>query len=298
MNANMSAAEEDAKSILESLGFAAEKVPTTSKRSADFRVGGDDPPYLVEVKSRLLQPELENPTEPIGPEITKPMRYDAKVGDWLAESRQQFRALDPEHERLWFLWCSMEGAFARLSQAERTMSVLYGLRLAVDVTKPDRTLPIFYAAAPAFERFPDVDGAVVVLPGTSLITFCPNETSPRFTTVMSSKLVRSLREKGVGAMLPIERAVLGGGYVVPPEVRSLEHVAVLRHTQIATGRRYLNFMALEEEWMLAGKISLLPSTPDGAVAEPASSDPPTPAAGPSQEIVMVPGEDCPVTPRR
>ena len=64
------------------------------------------------------------------------MRYDAKVGDGLAESRQQFRALDPEHERLWFLWCSMEGAFARLSQAERTMSFLYGLRLAVDVTKP------------------------------------------------------------------------------------------------------------------------------------------------------------------
>ena len=132
------------------------------------------------------------------------------------------------------------------------------------------------------ERFPDVDGAVVVLPGTrALITFCPNETSPRFTTVMSSKLVRSLREKGVGAMLPIERAPSSAAAAsCLPRSRSLEHVAVLRHTQIATGRRYLNFIgARGGSGCWRGKISLLPSTPDGAVAEPASSDPPTPAAG-------------------
>ncbi|HEX3344556.1 MAG TPA: hypothetical protein VHS09_08270, partial [Polyangiaceae bacterium] len=79
---------------------------------------------------------------------------------------------------------------------------------------------VFYAATAAFERFPEVDGAVVVLPAESGITFCPNETSPRFASVMSSRLVRALRDNGVVAMLPSERAALAGGYVVPPEAKA------------------------------------------------------------------------------
>jgi hypothetical protein len=37
---------------------------------------------------------------------------------------------------------------------------------------------------------------------------------------MSSRLVRALRDNGVVAMLPSERAALAGGYVVPPEAKA------------------------------------------------------------------------------
>jgi hypothetical protein len=55
-------------------------------------------------------------------------------------------------------------------------------------------------------------------------------------------------------MLPVERAAAMNGYVVPPEVRRADHVAVLRDVQRATGLRYLNFIAIEVEYMQTGRI--------------------------------------------
>jgi hypothetical protein len=149
--------ERNARHVLEGLGFVAWKwkIPTTSERTPDFEVGGDDPGYLVEVKSRLLDERLSKPTTPIGPPVEKFMRHDPKVGDWLADAKQQFRTLDPDHERLWFLWCSMEARFRGENQGERTISVLYGVREAHDVEPPHRIVVVFYGMPAAFDRFPD-----------------------------------------------------------------------------------------------------------------------------------------------
>jgi hypothetical protein len=249
-------AERNAKHVLEGLGFGVRKVPTTSERTPDFEVEGDASGYLVEVKSRLLDERLSKPTAPIGPPVEKAMRHDAKVGDWLADAKQQFRTLDPQHERLWFLWCSMDARFGGKNQGERTISVLYGVRQAHDIEPPRRIVVVFYAIPAAFDRFPEIDGAVVVQPRESRITFCPNEASPRFARVMASRLVRELRQKGVVSMLPVERAAAMNGYVVPPAVRRADHVAVLRDVQRATGLPYLNFMAIEVEYMQTGRIAL------------------------------------------
>jgi hypothetical protein len=238
------------------------KIPTNSQRTADFDVGGDEPAYLVEVKSRLLDERVAHPTHPHGPVVEKPMRHDAKVSDWLAVSKQQFRTLDPEHARLWFMWCSMESRFGPVTQVERTISVLYGVRAAQDVNPPHRDVIVFYAMPGAFDRFPEIDGAVIVLPGDPQMTFCPNERSPRLDVVMRSKLVRSLRDAGVSRMLPSERAVAIDGLVVPEGVRGSDHVTILRHVQRATCLPFLNFMAIEVEVMQSGRITLPPDVSD------------------------------------
>jgi hypothetical protein len=186
---NVVGAELQAKSVLKSMGFSADKIATNSKKSADFAVSSESPPYLIEVKSRLLDERISHPTQPIGEPMTKPMRRDPKVGAWLAESRKQFASLDPEHDHLWFLWCSMESPFNRLDQLERTASVLYGVQEAFDILAPGRTVVVFYAMPAAFDNFPDIDGALLALPDLPAITFCPNEASPRFEAVMQSRLV-------------------------------------------------------------------------------------------------------------
>lgn len=247
--------ELDAQSILRGLGFDAEKIDRTSDKTADFRVDGDEPGYLVEVKSRLLDERLNLKTPGISEPITKSMRHDAKVVDWLAQSKLQFKSLDRNHERLWLLWCSMESPFGGLRQFERTVSVLYGVREALNVMPPHENVLVFYATPGAFARLPDIDGAVVVLADSDGITFCPNEASPRFDLVMRSRLVKALREAGVGAMLPAERAAVTGGYVTPSEARSSE-VEALRSVQRAKGLPYLTFQAMDVEYLQTGRVPL------------------------------------------
>lgn len=253
-DANLSESERAAKAVLKGLGFTAKKIATTSARSADFDVSGDAPEYLVEVKSRLLDERLNAPLGQLSEPVTKLVRKDAKVGDWLASAKQQFAALDPSHEKLWFLWCSMEGPQNAPTQAERTISVLYGVQEALDVEPPHQTIVVFYAEPAAFERFPDIDGAVVVCVREGRATFCPNETSPRLATVMGCKLVHALRAEGAGAMLPAERAAIMNGYVVPPEMRGAGASAILRHVQEVFGHPYLVMMAGEVEYMQTLKV--------------------------------------------
>lgn len=143
-----------------------------------------------------------------------------------------------------------------LNQLERTLKVLYGVLETLDLQPPNRTTVVFYAMKAAFERFADIDGALVAVPEMQGLTFCPNESSPRLSAVMNSKLVRELRANDIGPMLPHERAARVGGYVVPPEVRGSEHVAILRHVQKALGSAYLNFMLGDTEYLQTGRIVL------------------------------------------
>ncbi len=149
----------------------------------------------------------------------------------------------------------MESPLGALSQVERTISVFYGVREAMNVMPPHQTILVFYATPGAFERFPEIDGAVVLWPEGDGLTFCPNEASPRFDMVMRSKLVSSMRAAGVDAMLPAERATLMDGYVVPPESRGTGH-EVLRHVQQTKGLPYLNFQALEVQYLQTARVAL------------------------------------------
>ena len=275
--------ERDARSILRGLGFDANKVTTTSEKSADFRVEGDDPPYLVEVKSRLLDGRLSLTAPGLSEPLNKSMRHDAKVGQWLSESRQQFKALDPDHERLWFLWCAMEASFGSINQVERTISVLYGVQEALNVMPPHQSILVFYATPGAFARFPDVDGAVIFWPEGSGITLCPNEASPRFNLVMRSKLLRTMRDAGVASVLPSERAETMQGYVIPPEVRGTDEV--LRHLQGVKGLPYLNFQAMDFEYQQTMLIGFGPGEAQGATSVV------TGTVGSSSESVRDPGDD-------
>jgi hypothetical protein len=249
-------AEAEAEKILrELLDLLPTKIEEGSTRSADFLVDGDDPPYVVEVKSRFLPKQVVDPPPN---EETKPyvrsMTRDLGVRDWFPEAAEQFAAVDPSHERLWFLWCSMEG-FDPDTQLERTVRTLYGARTAHDAIDLERQWPVFYSEPTIFESFPEIDGAVVLAPPDGA-TFCPNEFSPRLEAVLQSKLVRNLRGQGVHRMLPVERAAEMGGYVVPLSVDRKDAGAVLRHCQSALGARYLQFLAQEIEYIHTGALAL------------------------------------------
>lgn len=119
---------------------------------------------------------------------------------------------------------------------------------------PHQSILVFYATPGALVRFPEIDGAVVLWPEGDGMTFCPNEASPRLDAVMQSKLVGAMRNAGVGAMLPAERAATMDGYVIPPEMRGTGF-EVLRHVQQVKRLPYLNFQAMDVEYLQTGRVS-------------------------------------------
>jgi hypothetical protein len=240
-------AERDAERVLRGLGFATRKVQQTSFNTPDFEVEGDAPAYLVEVKSREWPWKILSSPEYLGRGIERSMTRDEKVGDWLAKSRKQFRTVDPTHDRLWFLWCSMESAGPAV-QAERVMRTLYGVRDAYDAFDPTRKWTVFNSQLTAFERFPDIDGAVIVVPPDG-VAFCPNEFSPRIGTVLACKLVTEFRTMGV----PVHPHAIDAtsSYVVPRTIDRSDELNALRHCQEALREPHLQFLALDVEWLSA-----------------------------------------------
>ncbi len=219
-------------------------------------MAGDDPGYLVEVKSRGVDEALTKFKGTLSPPLTKSMHHDAKVREWLAESKQQFLGLDRNHERLWFLWCSMDSPFdgGYENQFERTLAVLYGMRRGLEAMPPHRDPLVFYAASDAYFDFPEIDGSVVISPSARALTLCPNESSPRFERVMKSNLVSSMRSKGVAITLPDECSRHMGAYVVPKELRRAPAAMIQKEIQKALEMPYLTLSGLEEEFMQAVRI--------------------------------------------
>jgi hypothetical protein len=237
-------AERDAENVLRHLGFVPRKVQETSSSTPDFEVDGDSPAYLVEVKSRIWPREIVRPPAQVDNSVTRSMMHDGAVGNWLYEARKQCGAIDGGHERLWFLWCSMESPAPR-EQAERVWRTLYGARDAYVASEPNRQWTVFYSRPTAFERFPEFDGAVIAVPPDRMI-LCLNEFSVRAGAVLSSKLVARFGELGVHP-LPAAARDVRSSYVVPRALDRSDEQAVLRECQRALGEPFLQFWAVDCE---------------------------------------------------
>jgi hypothetical protein len=203
------------------LGLTARKIPETAIETPDYEVDGDVEPYLVEVKSRLLDPAVLQPRDGGGP-TERSMTRDIKVFAWLKKASQQMHAYEPPHRRLWFVWCSAESSIASEAQRSRIVDQLCGARgFCTKPPLPFRHFTAYSAARSPFETFTEIDGAVVYDPAGGDLSFVPNEYSPRLQRVLATKLLGHLRGAGLSSILVRERCG-PGDIVVPPQERETD----------------------------------------------------------------------------
>jgi hypothetical protein len=239
-----------AKTILIKLGFEVYEIPTSSGKTADFLVNGDDPSYVVEVASRYLPDSAWEDGARLN------MIWDPKTHNWLNEACKQCRGVDLEHNRLWIVWASAEGPAAARHQMLRVRNTLYGVRTYLEVNPPHREVVACYAQPPLFERYPDIDMVLGFVDddqgtGTALL---PNEFSPRFEQLRRSKLVRELTAIGV-PFATSDVHVARGGCVVPTNVDRSDVRAVLKYVQHTLGIPTLSPMASENAFAAVLQVS-------------------------------------------
>lgn len=232
-----------AKTVLCKLGLRPSEIPRENCRTADFLVDGDSPGYVVEAKARLLnEAQLAPGTH------TVEKGFDNKVYNWLFDARQQCHCVDPEHERLWFVWASAEGPIAFEIQATRIFHSLYGIRYARDASLPPREFRLYYADRYAFEDFKEIDAVVISVDAGNHVVpklgICPNEDSPRFRAVRRSKLVRKLRKMAIPFSVPRDCAK-SEGCALPKTIDRKDERAVLAHARNALDSGPLKFVPVK-----------------------------------------------------
>lgn len=208
-------AEQGAETCFKELGFAVAKVQTSNQKTADYRIDGDGPGYILEVKSRFMSEEP-------GPPKPTNQFWDSTVFGWLSDASKQCRTLDREHERLWLVWGTAEGPLGEESQFRRIINALYGVQAFRD--KSGETFFAYYGKASVFERHLAIDAAILV--HDEGMAFCPNEFSPRLDALKNSRVTKQLEAvANLRPHFPTDR--LEKRECVIPRTEA----AVLRHVQ-------------------------------------------------------------------
>ena len=206
--------ESEAIVFFEHLGLTVERIGTGDRKTPDLRVLGDGPGYLVEVKARYDDASAEG--ELRSGRVASHQRslgYEETVARIARRARKQLWAEDPERERIWMLWLDARAILGSDGLREQLVGTLYGIRHAVFEDEAGAaSLHCYYARPGVFERWPELDLAVVAERSGWLL--CLNELSNRVADVRTTRLVHQFAARSaVVEPSHLERA--GKAMVVP-----------------------------------------------------------------------------------
>jgi len=239
--------EAAAKFFLENVAkLRVTRIPRTHNRTPDFLVDGPgEAGYIVEVAARSMNLDALGQMET----VEQPLSKDAKVLEWLKAGREQCRSVDPQHERLWLLWCVAAGPFGEEVQVARIEAALYGKREGFDVSNHGAgVIAVYYARPGLLEYHREIDGVIVQL--HAKVGLCPNEDSPRLERLLSCQLVAAL-QASVPVLLPSAR-----GVVVPRTLDRSDEVAVQRYVQRTLSMQHFTFVSKEVHQYSFMKVAL------------------------------------------
>lgn len=186
-------------------------IPEKEFPTADFLVTGDGCGYVVEVKSREDDKEWKRILR--AGEVAykeRSLGWSRWAEDVAREALKQIEAVDPDHNRWWILWLSIDCFAAKNTMFEQAISSLFGVRQAVD--ENSNGWNCLYARPGVFERHEEIVAAVISQ-GRKLI-LCVNEFAEDYGSFQPSILFRFFAEKGglnSANMLEKERKFLAVG---------------------------------------------------------------------------------------
>ena len=202
--------EREVRAFFEACNLKVTRIETGPRKTPDFLVTGDGPGYLVEAKGRFddatIRKELDS-----GQAVTRACLYghSSAIERIIRDTRKQLETFDSEHRYYWLVWLSAETEFANTKLTfEQFVSTLYGIRQVVYADKEGNAVSqrCYYARPGVFERWPEVDGAIISCPDGFVL--CVNEFGTRKDQLCQLKVPMRLSERRA-VVIPQEREVLG-----------------------------------------------------------------------------------------
>jgi len=236
--------EQKAFNILSDAGLEVNIVPRGKDNSPDFIVDGDDGGYVVEVKARRDSKKWKNNLNEKGEAFeSRSLSFGRWACDVSRDALKQLKAADPNHERWWVLWFSIECKAATESMFQQAIGTLFGVRQVLDFSA-GKVWNCLYAKPGVFERFREIV-AVVATDGNG-ITLCVNELANDHKTFSHSILHETFER--LGPPNSVAELIKNRSYfLVDPKMVDRKDDAALRNY---LGQKYnltkLNFLDMEE----------------------------------------------------
>ena len=212
--------ELEARAFFEACNLKVTRIGTSpNKKTPDFLVQGDGRGYLIEAKGRFDDERIKNEldTSNIVSRI-RPYGHSLTIEGIIQYAHEQLEAFDLEHRYYWLVWLSVETKFASPKlTSEQFVSTLYGIHQVVYADKKGNAVSkrCYYAQPGAFERWPEVDGAIISCPDGFVL--CVNEFSTRKDQLCQLKVPMRLAERRA-VVIPQEREVRGECFVADTEI--------------------------------------------------------------------------------
>lgn len=182
----------------EDLHLSVTRVPSSTSKSPDFLVDGETPGYVVEVKSRFDDDGFARELQSGSTEVrSRALRHDRWAEDNARKALKQLISADSVHERYRVVWFAVECMSSADAMFDQVIGTLYGVRqVAFQETATKRGIgrDCLFAVPGVFERWPDIDCAIVTM--RSQITLCVNEFSEKAGLFQSSTLYQSFARLG------------------------------------------------------------------------------------------------------
>jgi hypothetical protein len=141
------------------------QIPRSSTPTPDFEVDGDAPHYLVEVKGRRDEDALHNFEAQEVYLRSQHCYWSMSVYGGVKKAVRQFECYDPAHVRRWVLWFSAADLLTLGSSGEQVRGTLLGINGVIDLSGMNErgvsSKDCFYAQRGAFERFSQIDAAIL-----------------------------------------------------------------------------------------------------------------------------------------
>jgi len=204
--------EREARRFFEKgLGLKITRVPSATQKTPDFLIDGEQPGYLLEVKSRFDDEGFSKELERGYTEVrSRALGHDRWAVDNARRARKQLISSDPTRERFWVLWFGVECLSSTEAMFDQVIGTLYGVRQVMywdEASQSGHGRDCLYAVLGVFERWSDIDGAVVTV-GNS-ITLCVNEFSNKAQDFQACRLYQSFARHG-GPVTPSDLEAKSG----------------------------------------------------------------------------------------
>jgi hypothetical protein len=223
--------EQEARRFFEEgLGLTVTRVPSAPSKTPDFLVDGEQPGYVLEVKSRFddegFLKELHRGFTAVH---SRSLGHDRWTEDNARRARKQLMHGDPTHERFWVLWVAVECLSSTEAMFNQVIGTLYGVRQVAywdEVSQTTHGRECLFVVPGVFERWPDIDAAIVTV-GEG-ITLCVNEFSDKAWHFQSSLLYQSFAQRG-GPVSPSDLEANHGFLSIADRTIDRANEEVVRH---------------------------------------------------------------------
>ncbi len=230
--------EDSVESFLTSLHLAVKRIPVGLQKTPDFLVSDSAATYLIEVKDKFPDPEIEqqrceslDQTGIWEEEIS--LGFRNSVSSVIREACDQLAAFEPEAAHLRLLWLHAKGRYPD-DQLEQFRATLIGVVDLIDTAEIDGSVearPCYYFRESAFFRHRNVlDGAFVSTDEKGQLIL--NTMSPRHGSLKQSKLC----EVFPAICDPAEGEAVGNSYIADCTCSRSDSKTVLDYVKSKYGR--------------------------------------------------------------